>query len=73
MHTWWKLVLSIVLLAWCDRALAVDNPRQQLDTAIPEAIRILATGDHTQFIQTFLYPPDLLHTVSRKRSDSMWL
>lgn len=59
MHTWWKLVLSMVLLAWCGRAFTVDNPRQQLDSAIAEAIRILETGDHIQFVKTFLYPADL--------------
>jgi len=49
------LLLSILAAAPAPKA----NPRAQLKTAIPEAIRLLEAREYTTFLKTFVAPDDL--------------
>lgn len=45
-----------------------DDVRAKLETAIPEAIRLLEANDHVTFLKTFMAPDDLKALTARAQA-----
>jgi hypothetical protein len=61
------LLLSILAAAPAPKA----NPREQLKTAIPEAIRLLEAREYMTFLKTFVAPDDLKKITKDKPLDEL--
>lgn len=61
------IVVVLSLAGWAAADDAKPDPREKLDTAIPEAIRLLEAKEHLKFIKTFV-SPDELKKITEKGS-----
>lgn len=52
-------VLCLITAAYLSADEPKPDPREQLDTAIPEAIRLLEAKEHKTFLKDFVAPADL--------------
>jgi len=62
------LTPCIVLLSLTSASLAEDakpDPREELATAIPEAIRLLEAKKHSEFLENFVNPEDFKRITSK--------
>lgn len=61
-----------MLLATCSLAVAKDakpDPQEKLETAIPEAIRLLEKKDYATLLKNFVAPDDLKKVTENKSLD----
>jgi hypothetical protein len=67
-----KSLLGVALLVVVSSASArAPDPREKLDTAIPEAIRLLEKKQYKEFLKTFLAPDDLKEATKEVTLDRL--
>ncbi len=58
-----RMILAVLVGVWGCAALAMAqekaDPREKLETAIPEAIRLLEAKEYETFLKTFVAPDDM--------------
>ena len=65
------IFLLFVSLSACKTTKAPTNPRENIATAIPDAIKMLTNEDYKTFFETYVMPETLEMILSSKSMDEM--